>query len=178
MIIRLLIPLLIVAGWLPANTDGISLQWRPDRRLVWADFMAEPDAQSTNAALTSSGIEFQYGYADDKLTYRIKCLFERKKSWGKIKTDYILAHEQGHFDISEIHARKLNKALQSFAQIKPFPATAINNTYDQLMKEQTAMQQAYDEGTNHSRNKEQQAIWKEKIKNQLEELKEYAGYNN
>ena len=39
------------------------------------------------------------------------------------------------------------------------------------------MQIAYDDASDHCRNKEQQALWKVKIKNRLNELKAYADYD-
>ena len=154
-----------------------AIQWNNGRKLVWEDFMGEPDSNATNAALTSSGIEFKYGYNDGKFEYTIKCLFEKEKSWAKVKTDYILAHEQLHFDISEIHARKLNRDLKDF---NFNPATAqkeIGIIYNSIMKAQTAMQQEYDAATDHSRNKEQQAVWVLKIKTELAKLQAFGDYN-
>jgi Bacterial protein of unknown function (DUF922) len=160
-----------------ARHDNETLPWSDTRRLTWDDFKARPDNNSTNAALTSSGIEFKYGYSNAQFTFTINCMFEKNKSWGKVKTDYILAHEQGHFDISEIHARKLNKALKYYSFNITTAAKDIGTVYDRLMKEQTDMQNLYDNESNYSRNKEQQALWLEKIKKELEGLKEYANYH-
>lgn len=170
----LLLPLVIFSFTPRKNNDAIP--WSAGRKLVWDDFKGKPDDNSTNAALTSSGIEFGYNYRDNKLTYTIGCLFEQAKSWGKIKTDYILSHEQGHFDISEIHARKLNKALKAYRVNVSTLSKDVQAIYQQLMKEQTEMQSEYDEDTNHSRNKELQRLWLKKIKNELDQLEDYANY--
>ncbi len=154
-----------------------TIPWSDARKLTWEDFKAKPDNNSGNAALTSSGIEFKYGYNDNKFTYTINCMFEKNKSWGKVKTDYILAHEQGHFDISEIHARKLNRALKNYSFNISMAAKDIATKYDRLMKEQTEMQNQYDDESNYSRNKEKQAAWLEKIKQELNNLKDFANYN-
>ena len=131
---------------------------------------------SGNAALTSSGILFEYKYGDEGFSYGINCVFEKTKSWGKVKTAYILAHEQVHFDISEWHARKLNKALREYRFNERTVSRDIPAIYDHVMKEQTYFQTLYDSETNHSRDKEQQAFWQEKIKKELEKLKFYANY--
>src|SRR5919112_1484552 len=90
------------------------IEWNAERRLTWNDFKAQPDKNSTNAALTSSSINIEFGYNSSGLKYNIKCRFDKNSSWGRIKNDYILSHEQGHFDIAEIHARKLHKALKAY----------------------------------------------------------------
>jgi hypothetical protein len=178
MIFKLLGTLLLTCSFSVRDIkgDNDTLSWSDARKLTWEDFKARPDNNSTNAALTSSGIEFKYGYNNGKFSYTIDCMFEKKKSWGKVRTDYILAHEQGHFDISEIHARKLNKALQSYSFNIVTAAKDISAVYDKLMKDQTDMQNFYDDETNYSRNKERQSAWLEKIKKELENLKEYAHY--
>jgi hypothetical protein len=153
-----------------------TIPWSAERRLGWEDFRGKPDNNSTNAALTSSGIEFGYNYGEKGFGYTINCMFEKNKSWGRLKTEYILSHEQGHFDISEIHARKLNKALKSYRVNPSTLSKDVQSIYQQIMKEQTEMQSEYDEVSDHSRNKQQQAIWLKRINTQLEQLKDYAGY--
>ena len=158
--------------------ESNSIQWDASRRLAWDDFKSVPDNNSSNAALTSSTLSFKYNYDSEKgFSYTIACLFEKNSSWGKVKTDYILSHEQGHFDIAEICARKLNKTVKAWSLN---PATAqkeIPAVYQQTMKDLEAMQNQYDSETNFSRDKEEQAAWKLKINNELQQLKGYAGYH-
>ena len=155
-----------------------SLQWSAARRLSWEDFKSRPDHNSTNAALTSSAVSFSYSYDSEKgFSYTIACLFQKNSSWGKIKTEYILAHEQGHFDIAEIFARRLNKLMKAYSFN---PATAqkeVPAIYQQVMTDLAAMQNQYDSETDFSRDKEQQAVWSLKIHSTLENLKAFAGYH-
>lgn len=169
----LLLPLLITIT--PFKKEE-SIPWSAERRLVWDDFKGKPDGNSGNAALTSSGIEFGYRYGDQTFSFTITCMFDKNKSWGRVKTDYILAHEQGHFDVSEIHARKLYKALKAYKVNQSTLAKDVQAIYSQLMKEQSEMQNVYDDETDNSRNKEKQAAWLKKINKELEQLKDYAGY--
>ena len=168
-------------GWLllpQLQKDSPSIQWTAARRLAWDDFRSDPDDNSTNAALTASTIGFKYKYdTDNGFTYNITCLFEKNISWGRIKTDYILAHEQGHFDIAEIFARKLHKAIRAY---NFNPATAQKDVpaiYQKIMKDLAAAQDQYDSETDFSRDKEAQAEWLEKIDAQLAGLKTFANYH-
>src|SRR5688500_14674530 len=148
----------------------------PDWRLTWQDFKAQPDKNSTNAALTSSSINIEFGYNNTGLKYNIKCRFDQNLSWGRIKNDYILAHEQGHFDIAEIHARKLHKSLKAYKFNMRTVGKDVNEIYGAVMKEHHAYQSQYDSETDYSRNVEKQGQWRDKIDQELNSLQEFANY--
>lgn len=153
------------------------IDWTPSRKLTWEDFKAPPDPASTNAALTSSSINVEFGYDDEELQYSIKCRFDKNKSWVRIRNQAILLHEQGHFDIAEIHARRLNQALKAYRFNAKTVSDDVNRIYDSVMVLHHTVQNEYDQETDFSRNKERQAIWLKKIADNLQELKMYAGYN-
>jgi predicted secreted Zn-dependent protease len=153
------------------------IEWNPERRLTWKDFKAQPDKNSTNAALTSSSINIEFGYNNSGLKYNIKCRFDQNLSWGRIKNDYILAHEQGHFDIAEIHARKLHKALKAYKFQSRTVSKDVNKIYETIMHEHHAFQGQYDQETNYSRNPAQQNAWYTKIEETLKALEEYSNYH-
>ena len=97
---------------------------------------------------------------------------------GRHKTDYILQHEQGHFDITELFARKLAKELKEYKFNPRKYQDDVSKIYKKLMDEKEEYQNKYDKETDFSRNKEQQAEWLEKIKDELDELDEYANYGS
>jgi hypothetical protein len=170
----LLLPLIFSFSYQHKDNE---IPWSASRRLTWSDFKSRPDNSATNAALTSSKIIFNYGYREDKgFTFTINCLFDKTSSWGRVKTEYILAHEQGHFDIAEIYARKLNKALQGYSFKPATVGKDVPALYQQLMQEEAALQHQYDNETDYSRNKPQQAAWLDKIQRSLEKLHDYADY--
>ncbi len=153
------------------------IDWSADRKLSWADFKADPDPSSPNAALTSSIIKYDFAYNDaEGFKFHIHCQFNKSNSWGRTKTEYILSHEQGHFDITEIFARKLNKAFKEYkpgSDIKK----EVTKIYKDTMHQLGEMQAQYDKETNFSRNKPQQEEWLKKITDGLKELQSYANYN-
>jgi Bacterial protein of unknown function (DUF922) len=176
MIFKCIVPLLVSSFLLGAFLKEDPIPWSGTRRLTWNDFKAAPDPKSTNAALTSSKISFKYSQSGSSFRYSIACEFDRNSSWGKVKTPFILAHEQGHFDISEIHARKLHKALKLYNVNEATLTKDVSAMYQKVMEDQNVMQSDYDSETNFSRNTEKQLAWLEKIKKELERLEEYAGY--
>ena len=57
-------------------------------------------------------------------------VFKNQDHGDSHKTDYILKHEQGHFDIAEIFARKLNKKMSEYKFNKTTYKTDLKNIYD------------------------------------------------
>lgn len=161
--------------WFSGN--GNELDWSAERRLAWEDFKASPNPHSTNAALTSANIKFEYAFGSGGFTYHIRCLFNKKQSWGRVQTDYILSHEQGHFDIAEINARKLNKQLKAYVPGRTEDISRdINRIYQDAMQDLDKMQEAYDLETNYSINKPRQQEWLEKIRITLKSLEGFSSY--
>jgi len=149
------------------------IDWSGSRRLSWADFRANPDASSPNAALTNTSINIEFGYSKTGLTYSIKCRFDKTKSWVKVKNNLVLGHEQGHFDIAEIHARKLNRELKAYKFNSKTVSEDVNAIYDRVMKQHHEAQKEYDQETDFSRKKDKQEEWLGKIEKELDLLEPY-----
>ena len=166
-----LLPVTLTAG----QTDDF-INWSASRKLQWHDYLAEPDNHSGAAASTSTQIGFEYHIRDNKPSYTVTCKFSKSKSWGRYKNDYILSHEQGHFDIAEIFTRKFVKALREYSFNINSYRNDLRKMYTDAMKEKERFQQQYDRETDYSRIKEKQAEWLKKIKDALLALDEYADY--
>jgi len=152
------------------------LDWDAGRRLTWADYKAKPEPGSDAAASTASVLAVSYSISSTGFTYRIECRFSKTRSWGLHKSDYILSHEQGHFDIAEIFARKLHKKLSEYQFNRRTYQKDLDNIYEEIVQDKDKMQNDYDRETNHSINKDKQAEWLQKIRLLLEEYKAYADY--
>ena len=144
--------------------------------LTWDDFLCEPKRNTDAVALTSTALGISYNVSNNQLNYEITCSFSKVKSWGILKTAYILAHEQGHFDITEIYARKLHKELLDYKFNRKTFRQDVNLIYDRVVKEKENLQFAYDGLTDHSRNKTVQQEWLDKIEQLLIETEPYADY--
>jgi hypothetical protein len=152
------------------------IEWS-SKRLDWNDYMAKPAHLSDAAAITSTAISFEYHVRKNKLTYSISCRFSRTRSWGRFKTEYILGHEQGHFDITELYARKLSKALQEYTFDPRSYKEDLNRIYETVMKEKEDFQNEYDNDTDYSRKKDKQEVWLERIADLLEKYSNYSAYS-
>ena len=158
-----------------AKDEGL-IHWDPSRKLNWSDYKGRPDLQSDAAASTTTYLGMEYNIGQSGFKYSIQSLFSISRSWGLYKTDYILTHEQGHFDIAEIFARQLNKEISEYQFNRPTCQQDLDKIYKKVLSEKEKMQNDYDEETNHSINKEKQTEWLKKIGQKLTELNAYSNY--
>ena len=152
------------------------IPWQEERLLTWEDFQGTPKRHTDAVASTSTSLGIAYQIVNGELKYQITCNFSKIKSWGSMKTDYILAHEQAHFDITEIYARRLHQALSTYSLNRRNYQEDINKIYNDIVSGKEALQHAYDGGSDHSRKKKEQFEWLNKINQLLEETAPYASY--
>jgi Bacterial protein of unknown function (DUF922) len=173
----LLLFTLVPAICFAQEKDEELIDWKASRQLTWNDYKGRPDPGSDAAASTTTYLGIEYKMDEKGFTYKIQCRFSITSSWGKSKTDFILKHEQGHFDIAEIFARKLNKKMGEYQFNKTTYKNDLKTIYDGITTEKEMFQDLYDSETDHSRKKEKQVEWLKKIEQMLNEMGTYAGYN-
>jgi len=85
-------------------------------QLTWNDFKGVPPKNATHFASVNSGMGYRFTSKniDGKLTIDVdvKTYFYPQLSWKKNSNENnqgLLTHEQLHWDISELYARKLQK---------------------------------------------------------------------
>lgn len=153
------------------------IPWAENKKLTWSDYKGKVDRSAGAAASTATYLGIDYNFSPRGLTYKITCSFSRNKSWGLHRNEYILSHEQGHFDISEIFARKLNKKMIAYKFDPDTYKEDLRKIYEEVLNEKESMQTRYDEETNHSINKDKQAEWLKVVKDLLKEFDSYKVYN-
>lgn len=160
-----------------------TLYWRDDVQLRWDDFQSREKIKTNYAAFTYTIITLNYSLSHSGGAYQpkfsVKCAFQRSRSWvdrddAAAMTAEILAHEQLHFHIAEITARKLRKALTSKRYTKNY-AREINELYERELNAGEEMQQSYDRESQHGINDVAQKRWSEKVPKLLQSLAAYRG---
>lgn len=164
--------LLVLLPYLVIEEDCKIIAWEKDI-LRPDDFQLKPDDYRgfTQAANTNSKIFVRSTNLGGHLSHTICAYFNREKSWKKSYfSNYILNHEQRHFDIAEIYARKIRKSLDSLYAIGGVD-------YDDLIKNHLDMKKEfsrlYDFETKHSIDKEKQSFWDKMIDDELQTLEKY-----
>jgi hypothetical protein len=149
-----------------------AIKWDADQRLHWSDFKAQPPKDSPVAAITASGIAYRFSAMESSGRVEVACsintFFYPESSWYKPETanEIILSHEQLHFDISELFARKMRARVEGYSFSSNVKAE-MNEIYEQILTEMRAFQKRYDEETNFSREVEKQLEWNKQIASEL-----------
>jgi hypothetical protein len=155
------------------ENDPEKMPWSETRRLTWADFQGTPNRSDDFVASTNSGISFSYSISnrDGNYGFRYTVLsnFYPKDSWYKPESasEYILKHEQTHFDISELYARKLRKKLESL-EIGSNIKDVVDQLYVEIEQQRRAMQAEYDRDSDHSKNRDGEFRWREFVAGELQ----------
>ena len=154
--------------------DPEKIFWEQDG-LIWEDFKAAPNEESKFDANTNAGLSFSWGVKNTngniELTYEVTSYFNPYLSWVKEDSDndYLLKHEQLHFDITELHARKLRKKLSEVnpGSLGKEPKGVLTRIYQAVEKERAAMQIEFDNESRHSLDKDGEARWQKYVRAEL-----------
>lgn len=173
--IFILITLLLLEGILKNTAAQDTIYWSPHYKLKWEDFKGRPDSTSKYRAIGNSGIRYRLSSNEDSFTTKVLCYFIKSKSWTtNTNSSTLLLHEQGHFDIAELFARKLRKAFADYQFNYQTFKKDIDQLFELINQERDKMDILYDKETNFSQNKPNQLLWNKKIKTELDKLKKYA----
>lgn len=163
--------LFIIMGFNDSQ-DYETIAWSPENKLTWNDFKGKAPNNDRAAATTASGISYQFSTSassgEIELDYLVSTFFYPNKSWYQpsLCDSLILSHEQLHFDISELYARKMRNRLASTSFTQNVKAE-VKQIYKEVLEELEEFQNLYDDQTNFSRDVEQQLIWNNKIEEAL-----------
>ncbi|WP_339883469.1 hypothetical protein [Polaribacter vadi] len=149
--------------------------WSVGKKLAWSDFnKIKKDTNLISLAKSYTEIKmFPYLPSDsNSYLYKVFACFHRDKSYTNSLSKYLLMHEQLHFDITELFARKLRMKIKK----KVIKSSYIDYSliYEENNKAYRQYQKRYDEETLHSVNIEKQKQWYTIIASELEKLKEYS----
>jgi hypothetical protein len=163
---------------IPQSTDRIAaslrsqlaerggIQWDPSRPLQWSDFRAPAQPQGREAALSEVGQISGSGCDGSQFEYGVIAAFIPSESWVRpevaanpMQSAIALAHEQIHFNISEIISRELRRTLATVVH----PCQLSDADRDALgaaaFNEERNTQQRYDDETAHGLNSAAQQRW-------------------
>jgi hypothetical protein len=150
-----------------------TINWSPGYKLTWVDFQCKPDSLSEFGAVTYAGVRYSSSFSDKFLTFKVYCYFNKKISWVRVKSDYGLIHEQGHFNIAELFARKLRKGFKDYKFNLATVDKDLKTIFEQMKNERKKMDSLFDLGTDFSRNNMGQKHWNLKITYELQKLEAY-----
>ncbi|WP_282042894.1 DUF922 domain-containing protein [Winogradskyella flava] len=153
------------------------IEWSADRKLTWDDFKGKSDTINfpDALALTNSGFGYESGinmFKEGKVF--VQSVFNTYNSWvlPEGRNDYVLRHEQIHFDITEIYSRKLRKELAD-ANITSDNVARARSIFDRVFNEMRNRQERYDQETKRGDKKETQEHWEAVVELELAKYEFY-----
>lgn len=152
--------------------------WCSSKKVTWDDFWSSENTtknENLSASISTSLLVESKILAGTFPEFTIKPMMNRKKSWAsEKKTDYLLEHEQLHFDITELSARKLRSELDELREQGVKDVDRYDELVHHYLSWKDSVNKVYDSETYHSVYEKKQSEWNKKIAKQLKELEEYA----
>ncbi|MEO8077210.1 MAG: DUF922 domain-containing protein [Acidobacteriota bacterium] len=157
-----------------------SIRWSQRRRLSWSDFRGAPQIGAYPSAVTSYVLLYTSTCDAKVFTSRVDAAFVPRQSW--VKTSVVLLgpasrralqHEQTHFDLAEIDARRIRRALASLATPCEMTSDERNAVVARFMQEDEEIQERYDRESGHGIDAERQGDWESTVARQLAALARY-----
>lgn len=148
------------------------IPWAQNFRLSWENFKGDVPFAASAAATTASGISYDFStfFKNDelKIDFRIFAFFYPSRSWYNpaVCNEVTLSHEQLHFDITELYARKMRAELQQ-AKFTKNVKTEVREIYKRTLRQLNDFQNKYDSETDYSRNMVVQQKWNTTIAEEL-----------
>lgn len=180
--------LVLVLALPPGLAAAGEIAWSPSRALSWADFQgrvaggAAEEEVAVTAASLSWTYEYDVQYSAGACTYRIltvssAALFDPQRSWVRPGHDSprVLAHEQGHFDLAQVHKLMFDAAVRDLVgatgrcegrgirrasrHAEREIASRVRPVYERVWRQLTSAQAAYDAATRHGLEPAAQGRW-------------------
>jgi hypothetical protein len=155
--------------------EGDTIYYRADRPLTWDDFRDKPRVGNYEAEVFTT-----IGYAERNevikgiiyVNMTIKVSVAKSDCWVQSggRDEYILNHEQRHFDIEKIVSEHFKQRIAAMDLPVDNFYGPINVEYLETLREATRMQREYDLQTRHGQDRGAQQQWNERIDRELKEF--------
>lgn len=152
------------------------IHWTVDSKLNWSDFKGKPQKNHPMAAETSTHLDFNMAYENAAFNWDVDCYFSRKESWVKkdMKSPELLAHEQLHFDIAELNARKIRSEMSQLKLKSIDDNRKLQSVFEKGYERMSKQQAQYDRETDHGQLDGPQSKWIEEIAGELKKYENFA----
>jgi len=148
--------------------------WSAGRPLAWRDFQGSPPSEGSEGAKISYTLYSGWKCKGAAFEFRMIAGFRPRRSWVKavvlndsLQRRTVLGHEQTHFDLAEVHARRMQRAFGDLARPCARTDAELSALAQRLTQEEKAEQRRYDEETNHGLLADQQAAWSRDVAQRL-----------
>lgn len=160
---------LLFSNWLLAQSQKRDLiEWSEGYKITIGDYKGRI-TDTTNYVQTNCGIYCIPQIIGDTASITIIAYMDKNKSWfrKKFADSLSLSHEQGHFDLTEIYARKFKKRVMSMRMKKSNFTKNVKLIYEATWEDLQKQHTAYDKATQGGSIEFAQRTWQNYIKENL-----------
>lgn len=157
------------------------IPWERSRPLRWADFQADPPSSGAEGALTGYSLLYGVSCTGAAFDFDVSAVFLPGRSWVRTlvladpgESRRTLRHEQTHFDLTEVHARRLRKALHQVYDPCRTGERQVPDEADRVIAAEARLQARYDDETRHGLDAARQQAWDQDAAGWLAELEAFA----
>ena len=160
----------------PEDPASDSIFYQPGRKLEWNDFQGHVPAHPISGAVGYSSFAYEGGSLRKKdtlfINLTLQVFFIKRASWvtAPVRNEYGLAHEQLHFDITWLVARRFQQKISTMDLSADDYDSMIQYEYIESFREMNRLQEDYDKGTSHGINVTAQYQWQRAIADSLKTL--------
>ena len=158
-----------------ASHDAVA--WSAARRLSWTDFQGIAPTRGDESALTAYSLFHGATCTGRTFEFKVMAGFLPRQSWVRpavlanpTTSSRTLRHEQTHFDLSEVHARRMRRYFAELFEPCMKTTEELGSLAQRFVREEGAAQRKYDEETSHGRVPKKQAEWDAEVGRQLASL--------
>jgi hypothetical protein len=165
--------------------DAGAFPWAAKRPLTWTDFKGQPPRDSPAAAETAYTLLHGVQCTGSTFEYRVVAAFRPEQSW--VRPDILkrpadstraLRHEQTHFDLTELHARRLRRYFMELVAPCKASNSDLANVAERYIRDEANAQAKYDSETDHGRKTAEQTRWDKEVDGQLFSTSKYTAQGN
>jgi hypothetical protein len=151
-----------------------SIPWSSFEKLKWKDFKGKVPKGFNHSAGSAFFYDYDEKLVDDSMEIEMDNYFMIYSSFvlHGSRSDYLLNHEQRHFDIEEIYVRKLREYISKWngntkSNYNLYLLAGMNKIYGD------STEFDYDMQTNHGLNRDEQSLWNNKIDSMLKKYEDF-----
>ncbi len=157
--------------------DGSAVPWSAESPLQWTDYRARPPAGRDEAAATVTSLIWGFRCEGGEFTVQVVAAFFPDRSWVNPmifaqpdSARRTLAHEQTHFDLTELYARRARRSFRALTRPCERPEEDLTALGERFVREELDAQRRYDQETANGRDGPAQSRWAREIREQLDTL--------
>jgi hypothetical protein len=144
-----------------------ALPWEVTRPLTWSAYRGRaPEQRGQSAASTAYDLVHGMRCTGQRFEFVVIAALRPEQSWvlpsvvaDPAESHRMLQHERTHFDLTEVHARRMRRYFSEVLHPCTRPQQELQDAIEHFISEEAAAQSRYDRETSYGRAADRQSSW-------------------